>query len=89
MISTIKMKDAERFRAELGWDSDASLPEGIPTFWTDIGQIIQLNTEADQAYTAKFAYFGRPTALSGDVETNWLTIRYPMLPETCLHHVCR
>jgi hypothetical protein len=80
----IKFKDAETFRAELGWDEDAALPEGPPTRWTVIDETIQFDHKADQAYTAKLAYFKTPTALSASNETNWLTSRYP----TLIRRVC-
>jgi hypothetical protein len=83
-VSTIRLKDAEWFRAHLGWDEDAALPEGPPSYWCDMDTTIQFNTKADQAYTAKMVFFKKPTALSGSNETNWLTDRYPSL----LRRVC-
>lgn len=84
-VNTLRLKDAEWFRSHLGWDQDAVLPEGIPSYWCDIAETIQLDTKADQAYTAKLVYFKTPTALSVSNETNWLTIKYPHL----VRHVCR
>jgi hypothetical protein len=78
-ISRIRLKDVEWFRSHLGFDEDGTLPEGLPTYWTKYEGLIQLNTRADQAYTAKMAYYKRPTALSADNETNWLTEKYPTL----------
>jgi len=78
-VNTIRLKDAEWFRSHLGWDESAALPEGTPTYWCDIGTTIQFNTKADQAYTAKMVFFKKPTALSADNLTNWLTDRYPSL----------
>lgn len=84
-IPTIKLIDVERFRNGLGWDTDAALPEAMPTRWTDLGGLIHLNSKADQAYTAKMAFFKKPTALSSLNETNFLTDRYPsLLRRACL-----
>ena len=84
-VSTIRLKDAEWFRAHVGWDENAALPEGVPTYWCDFDTTIQFNTEADQAYTAKMVFFKKPTALSSSNLTNWLTDRYPtLLRRTCL-----
>lgn len=77
--------DEERFRTFLGWDEDGVLPTGLPTIWADFDDLIQFNTLADQAYTAKMVFYKLPTALSTDNETNWLTTRYPTLVRrTCL-----
>jgi len=84
VVPRIQLKEQEWFRTFLGWDSSAVLPEGPPTFWTNIARAIQFNTKADQAYTAKMVYFARPAALSVSNETNWLTDKYPSL----LHRVC-
>lgn len=84
LITTIKLKDVEFFRSCLGWDEDAVLPEGPPTYWCRYDELIQLNYKADQAYTAKMAYYKTPTALSGSNTTNWLTEKYP----TLLRKVC-
>ncbi|MBW3099257.1 phage adaptor protein [Pseudohoeflea coraliihabitans] len=83
-INEIRLTDPQRFRGLLGFDSDGSLPSGTPTRWADYDDTINLNSEADQAYTAKLVYYAEPTALSGANETNWLTDRYPML----LRNVC-
>ena len=79
VMNTIRHWDVERFRTSLGWDESAVLPEGIPTVWTDHDTLIQLNTRADQAYTAKMVHYKTPTALSGSNLTNWLTDKYPTL----------
>ena len=85
VIGRIQLKDEEWFRSHLGWDEDAVLPEGPPSYWCDFDDTIQLSTKADQAYTAKMVYFKKPTALSGGNETNWLTTRYPhLLRRVCL-----
>jgi hypothetical protein len=84
VVPRIRLKEPEWFRSNLGWDSTAVLPEGVPTYWTKIADLIQFNTKADQAYTAKLAYYARPAALSDANETNWLTDRYP----TLLRRVC-
>ncbi|MBT1154373.1 hypothetical protein J1C56_02080 [Aminobacter anthyllidis] len=83
-ISSIKMLDPERFRSQLGWDESAVLPEAMPTRWADIGGLMQFNSKADQAYTAKFVFYKMPLALSADNLTNFLTDRYP----TLLRRVC-
>lgn len=83
-VPTVKLIDAERFRNGLGWDTDAALPEGLPTRWADIEQTMHFDVRADQAYTAKLVYFKEPEALSASVETNFLTDRYP----TLLRRVC-
>lgn len=83
-VNTIRLVDAERFRGDLGWDTSAVLPEGPPTRWSDLGGSIQFNYKADQAYTAKLAFYKKPTALSADNLTNFLTDRYP----TLLRRVC-
>lgn len=79
MISRLRRKDIEWFRTHLGFDESAVLPTGLPTYWTDYGDLIQLNTLADQTYSAVMAYFKKPDALSADNPTNWLTDRYPTL----------
>jgi hypothetical protein len=76
---TIKFQDPQRFRSRLGWDQNAMLPESLPTLWTNIGGVIQLNTKADQAYAAKMAHYKTPAPLGADNLTNWLTDRYPTL----------
>lgn len=81
----LRLKDVEWFRTHLGFDEDAVLPEGLPTYWTDFDSLIQLNTVADQAYTAKMVFFKKPDALSSSNTTNWLTDRYPtLLRRACL-----
>lgn len=81
----LRLKDIEWFRTHLGWDESATMPEGVPTYWADFGGTIQLNTSADQAYTAKMVFYKRPTALSASNETNFLTTRYPtLLRRACL-----
>ena len=83
-INTIRLKDPEWFRAHMGWDESAVLPEGPPSYWCDFDTTIQFNTKADQAYTAKMVFFKKPDLLSGSNLTNWLTDRYPSL----LRRVC-
>lgn len=78
-INTIRLKDPEWFRAHMGWDESAVLPEGLPSYWCDFDTTIQFNTKADQAYTAKMVFFKKPDLLSGSNLTNWLTDRYPTL----------
>lgn len=81
----IRSKDVEWFRTNLGFDENADLPEGLPTYWTDYNDLIQLNTVADQAYTASMVFFKTPDALSSSNPTNWLTSKYPTLVRrTCL-----
>ncbi len=80
----IVLKDIEWFQSTLGFDTSANLPTGLPTVWTDFSQSIQLNTKADQAYTAKMTFFKTPDLLSASNETNWLTDKYP----TLLRRVC-
>lgn len=84
VVARITRRDIEWFRTNLGWDDTAELPTGVPTYWTDFDQTIQMDCLADQAYTAKMVYFARPAALSGSNLTNWLTERYP----TLLRRVC-
>lgn len=84
IINTIKLRDIEFFRAQLGWDDDAVMPDGPPTYWADFNGVIQLNTAADQAYVAKMVFFKRPNALSSTNTSNWLTEKYP----TLLRRVC-
>lgn len=83
-VSRIRLKDVEWFRSHLGWDEDAVMPEGVPSYWCDFDTTINFDTKADQAYTAKMIYFKKPDALSGSNLTNWLTDRYP----TLLRRVC-
>lgn len=84
-INTIRLKDPEWFRAHIGWDESAVLPEGPPSYWCDFDTTIQFNTKADQAYTAKMVFFKKPDLLSGSNLTNWLTDRYPsLLRRACL-----
>jgi hypothetical protein len=83
-VSRLRRKDIEWFRTNLGFDETAALPEGLSTYWTDYNDLIQLNTVADQAYTASMVFFKLPDALSSSNPTNWLTIRYP----TLLRRVC-
>lgn len=85
VVSRVRLKDVEWFRTHLGWDGDAELPEGPPSYWCDFNGLIQFNTKADQAYTAKFAFFKLPDPLGVSNETNWLTTRYPHL----VRRVCR
>lgn len=83
--SRLRLKDVEWFRSHLGWDQDGVMPEGLPSYWCDFNNLIQLDTKADQAYTAKMVYFKTPLALSASNETNWLTDRYPsLLRRACL-----
>jgi hypothetical protein len=85
VIPRIRLKEHEWFRTNLGWGSDAVLPSGAPTYWTNIGGRFQFNTIADQNYTAKFMHYARPAALSVSNETNWLTTRYPtLLKRACM-----
>jgi len=84
-VGRIRLRDIEWFRSHLGWDENAELPEGPPSYWCDFNGLIQFNTKMDQAYTAKMAFFKQPTALSSDNPTNWLTSRYPHL----VRQVCR
>lgn len=85
VVPRIRLRDIEWFRTTLGWDETAAMPSGVPTFWTDIGELIQFNTAADQAYTAKMVYFKTPTALGPSNLTNFLTTKYPtLLRRTCL-----
>src|SRR4051794_26574266 len=62
----IKFVDPERFRAGLGWDQSAVLPVNMPSRWTRLDGQIALNSKADRAYTAKMAFYKRPTALGAD-----------------------
>ncbi len=84
-IGRLRLKDVEWFRTHLAFDESAVLPTGLPTYWCRIGDLIQTNTLADQAYTASLTYFQTPTALSVSNETNWLTEKYPtLLRRACL-----
>ncbi|MCA0341106.1 MAG: hypothetical protein LCH99_15445 [Proteobacteria bacterium] len=84
-INRLRLKDVEWFRTHLGWDENAALPDGLPTYWCDTGSAINLNTKADQDYTAKMVFYRRPTALSSSNTTNFLTTRYPtLLRRACL-----
>jgi hypothetical protein len=84
-VNRLRLLDVERFRSSLAWDQSAELPDGLPTYWADIDGEMQFNAAADQAYTAKFVYFKKPTALGTGNTTNWLTDRYPtLLRRTCL-----
>lgn len=81
----LRVKDIEWFRSHLGWDQNGVMPEGLPSYWCDFNNLIQFDTKADQAYTAKMVYFKTPLALSASNETNWLTDRYPsLLRRACL-----
>lgn len=84
-INKLRLKDVEWFRTHLGWDESADLPEGVPTYWCDFNSAINLNTKADQDYTAKMLFYRRPAALSSSNTTNFLTTRYPtLLRRACL-----
>lgn len=84
-MNRLRLKDIEWFRSHLSWDESAVMPEGVPTYWCDFGGSMQFSTKADQAYTGKFVFYKRPTALSGSNETNFLTVRYPtLLRRACL-----
>lgn len=78
-VKRIRLKDVEWFRSHLGWDENADLPEGPPSYWCDFNGQIQFNTKADQDYTAKQSFFKLPEPLGPDNQTNWLTRRYPHL----------
>jgi hypothetical protein len=78
-IARLRRKDIEWFQTNLGFDENAVLPSGPPTYWTDYNNAIKLNTVADQAYTASMVFFKKPDALSSSNPTNWLTDRYPTL----------
>jgi hypothetical protein len=82
--SRLKLKDIDWFRTHLGFDEDGVLPEGQPSYWCKNDGLIQLNTLADQEYSARMVYYRTPTALSASNETNWLTDKYP----TLLRRVC-
>lgn len=84
-VNRLRLKDVEWFRTHLGWDEDADMPEGAPTYWCDFGSAINLNTKADQDYTARLVFYRRPPALSPTNPTNFLTTKYPtLLRRTCL-----
>lgn len=84
-MNKLRLKDVEWFRTHLGWDESADLPEGVPTYWCDFNSAINLNTKADQDYTAKMLFYRCPAALSSSNATNFLTIRYPtLLRRACL-----
>jgi hypothetical protein len=78
-VARLRRWDTERFRTYLGFDENATLPTGMPTVWTDYNDLIQLNTVADQAYTASMVFFKTPDALSSSNPTNWLISKYPTL----------
>ena len=76
---TIKFQDPERFRSRLAGTRTPCCRKSLPTLWTNIGGVIQLNTKADQAYAAKMVHYKTPAPLGADNLTNWLTDRYPTL----------
>ncbi len=85
VVPRIRLNDIEFFRTRLGADEAAVLPAGPPTLWADLDGAIQLNTRADQAYTARLAFYRRPDALSPANPGNFLTERYPtLLRRSCL-----
>jgi hypothetical protein len=76
--------DTERFRAELAFDQDGALPTAMPTRFTVDGTLMHFDVNAEQEYTGRLTYFGRPDPLSTS-NANWLTDRYPdLLERTCL-----
>lgn len=84
-VERIVVKDEETFRAELGWDNSAALPDGPPQRYAIFDEQLNFDHDPDQAYTGKFVFYKTPTALSSSNTTNWLTTRYPtLLRRACL-----
>lgn len=83
-INRIRLREPGEFYSSLGLDTSGLKPSDVPTEMCEMGGVMQLNTRANQAYTAHWAYYAALTALSGANETNFLTDKYP----TLLRHVC-
>lgn len=62
---------------------DARFPLGSgqskPAVYTIIGDRLYLGPCPDSAYTVKFTYYARFTALSADADTNWLLTKHPSI----------
>lgn len=85
VIKRVRNTDHDRFQRGLAWDSDGLLPEAVPTRFCVFDDVFNFNSRADDDYTGKILYFKRPTDLSADNPTNFLTIRYPtLLRRACL-----
>lgn len=82
-INRITRREAEWFRTVLGFDESATLPSGMPSFWTDYDDQIQFNTVADIDYTAVLTYYKTLLALSPGNPTNFITRKYPTLMRRC------
>lgn len=53
--------------------------EERPAAYTIIGDRIYFGPKPDAAYTIKFTYYSRFTALSADSDTNWLLAQHPSI----------
>lgn len=60
-------------------DSDGTLADGLPTFYTVIDQTMYFDTQADQDYSLHLTYYGEVPALSSTNLTNLWVERYRRL----------
>lgn len=60
-------------------DDDGMLPEGTPSQWTIIGSTAYVDTTCDADFSGQLLYYARPSALSANNPTNFVTDRYPTL----------
>lgn len=63
---------------------DIGPPQGRPQRYAIFGEAIQFDWRADQGYTADCLYYGRPAPLGPSNQTNFLTVRFPLL----LRRIC-
>jgi hypothetical protein len=88
--SEVVFLDPEHFESRNPEDESNARYEGTPTEYTADGTTIYLNAKADQAYSYRLWYMGMPSLLidpaQGNVQTNFLTERYPHLLEAYLKH---
>ena len=80
-----------RHRLEIGveeaaaFDTTGARVQMKPRYWYADGSDIRFDSPADQAYTLRLVYFGRPTALGTENQTNYLTDHAPrLLRSACL-----
>lgn len=61
-------------------DENGNLISGTPTRWRAFGLRMEVNVEADAAFSGRLEYYDQPAFLAATTyETNFLTARYPTL----------
>lgn len=50
---------------------------GEPRFYARVGESLQLYPAPDRSYTLAMTYYGKPTALSDSVASNWILAKAP------------